>query len=48
MTIRFHVTCALAVLLTASTSFAQTRDSKAANAATSANAGKSWTPEKTP
>ena len=34
MTVRFLVTCALAVLLTASTSFAQTRDAKAANAAT--------------
>ena len=48
MTVRFSVTCALAVLLTASTLFAQTRDGKAANAATSAAASKTWTPEKTP
>src|SRR6187551_436828 len=48
MTVRFLLTCALAVLFTASTSFAQTRDSRAANAATSATAGKTWTPEKTP
>ena len=48
MTVRFLVTCALAVLLTASTSFAQTRDGKAANAATVAAASTTWTPEKTP
>jgi hypothetical protein len=48
MTVRFLVTCALAVLLTASPSFAQTRDAKAANAATLAAASTTWTPEKTP
>jgi hypothetical protein len=48
MTVRFLVTGALAVLLTASTSFAQTRDTKAANAATSTTASKTWTAEKTP
>ena len=48
MTVRFLVTCALAVLLTASTSFAQTRDAKAANAATVAAASTTWTAEKTP
>ena len=47
MTVRFLVTSALAVLLTASPSFAQTRDGKAANAATVA-ASTTWTPEKTP
>ena len=50
MNVRFSVTCAhaLVVLLTASTLFAQTRDGKVANAASSAAAGKTWTPEKTP
>src|SRR5262245_10813399 len=48
MSVRFSVTCALVVLLTASTLAAQTRDSKTANAATPATTGKTWTPDKTP
>ena len=48
MTVRFFVTCGLTVSLMASTSFAQTRDARAANAATSTAASKTWTPEKTP
>src|SRR5215510_7795039 len=48
MSVRFSVTSALVVLLTASTLFAQTRDSKSANAASPAAAGKAWTPDKTP
>ena len=48
MNVRFSVTCALVVLLTASTLVAQTRDGKAANAGSSATTSKTWTPEKTP
>src|SRR5262245_54321190 len=48
MNVRFSVTCALAVLLTASTLLAQTRDSKAATAASPSAASKTWTPDKTP
>ena len=48
MSVRFSVTSALVALLTASTLFAQSRDSKAANAASSAATSSSWTPDKTP
>ena len=48
MTVRFFVTCALTVSLMASTSFAQTRDARAANTTASATASKTWTAEKTP
>ena len=48
MSVRLSVTCTLVVLLTGSTLFAQARDGKAANAASSAATVKTWTPDKTP
>ena len=48
MIVRLSVTCTLVVLLTGSTLFAQARDGKAANAASSAATVKTWTPDKTP
>jgi hypothetical protein len=47
---RFSATsgCILVVLLTASAAFAQARDGRAANTATSAATGTGWTPGKTP